>query len=114
MELWLAAIIIVAAGVLAARSMQIGVREHLRSALGTTTTAQSKDRHPTTFPPETVEAVDAAAEGLFGMVDGPEGVPAPREAEPALPPLGELTSEIAPLDLPASMRPKPRERKDDL
>jgi dTMP kinase len=114
LTLWLAAIIIVAAGVLAARSMQIGVREHLRSALGTTTTAQSKDRHPTTFPPETVEAVDAAAEGLFGMVDGPEGVPAPREAEPALPPLGELTSEIAPLDLPASMRPKPRERKDDL
>lgn len=114
LTLWLAAIIIVVAGILAARSMQIGVRERLRSALGTTTTAQSKDRHPTTFPPETVEAVDAAAEGLFGMVDGPTGVPAPREAEPALPPLGELTSEIAPLDLPASMRPKPRERKDDL
>ena len=114
LTLWLAAAIIMVAGVLAARSMQIGVREHLRSALGTTTTAQSKDRHPTTFPPETVEAVDAAAEGLFGMVDGPGGVPAPREAEPALPPLGELTSEIAPLDLPASMRPKPRERKDDL
>ena len=112
--LWLASIIIMVAGVLAARSMQIGVRERLRSALGSTTTAQSKDRHPTTFPPETVEAVDAAAEGLLGLVDGPEGVPAPREAEPALPPLGELTSEIAPLDLPASMRPKPRERGDDL
>jgi MFS family permease len=126
LTLWLASIIIVVAGVLAARSMQIGVRERLRSALGTTTTAQSKDRHPTTFPPEepapatfadqAVEAIDAAAEGLFGMVGGPQGTPdtAPREAEPSLPPLGELTSEIAPLDLPASMRPKPRERKDDL
>ena len=112
--LWLASVIIMVAGILAARSMQIGVRERLRSALGSTTTAQSKDRHPTTFPPDTVDAVDAAAEGLLGLVDGPEGVPAPREAEPALPPLGELTSEIAPLDLPASMRPKPRERKDDL
>ncbi|MFM7062531.1 MAG: MFS transporter [Actinomycetes bacterium] len=124
LTLWLASVIIMAAGILAARSMQIGVRERLRSALGTTTTSQSKDRHPTTYPPEphdgadqtsdTAGAVEAAAEGLLGLVEGPDGVPPHRRAEPAPPPLGELTSEIAPLDLPASMRPAPRERKDDL
>ncbi|MFM7063097.1 MAG: MFS transporter, partial [Actinomycetes bacterium] len=120
LTLWLAAFIIVVAGVLAARSMQLGVREGFRSALGSPTTAQSKDRHPTTFPPETdgaagtTDAVEAAAEGLLGLVDGPDGVPSHRQAEPAPPPLGELTSEIAPLDLPAALRPKPRDRKDDL
>jgi hypothetical protein len=51
---------------------------------------------------------------LFALVFVGATLTAPREAEPSLPPLGELTSEIAPLDLPASMRPKPRERKDDL
>ncbi len=119
--LWLAAFIIIVAGVLAARSMQLGVREGFRSALGSPTTAQSKDRHPTTFPPDphaedvgAAEAVEAAAEGLLGLVEGPDGVPPHRPAEPAPPPLGELTSEIAPLDLPASMRPRPRDRKDDL
>jgi len=121
LTLWLAAFIIVVAGVLAARSMQLGVREGFRNALGSPTTAQSKDRHPTTFPPDphaddvgAAEAVEAAAEGLLGLVEGPDGVPPHRPAEPAPPPLGELTSEIAPLDLPASMRPRPRDRKDDL
>ena len=121
LTLWLAAFIIVVAGILAARSMQLGVREGFRSALGSPTTAQSKDRHPTTFPPDppagavgAAEAVEAAAEGLLGLVEGPDGVPPHRPAEPAPPPLGELTSEIAPLDLPASMRPRPRDRKDDL
>lgn len=105
LTLWLASVIIMVAGVLAARSMQIGVRERLRSALSSAAgTTAAKDRHPTTFPSDDAgedgpAAVDLRQFPPAEQVGGPTAVPGP-------PPVGEVTSEIAPLDLPASLRPR--------
>ena len=104
LTLWLASLIIMVAGVLAARSMQIGVRERLRAAMATGSgTAASKDRHPTTFPPEHGPFVGGGFMSPFEpMTESVGGM----TAQPGPPPPGEVTSEIAPLDLPASLRPR--------
>ena len=105
LTLWLASVIIMVAGVLAARSMQIGVRERLRSALSPSAgTTAAKDRHPTTFPAavdddDAPEPLDLRRFPAAEQVGGPTAQPGP-------PPVGEVTSEIAPLDLPAALRPR--------
>ena len=90
--LWLAAIILMGAGVLAGRSMKLGLRAGLRDAManrtGGVTSSASRSNHPTSQAPSASEALGEVASELaegFG-IDGPtdhvadaEGGPAPTD-----------------------------------
>ena len=107
LTLWLAALILCGAGVLAGRSMRMGLREGLREglrdAIGAGSQEQARSNHPTARtavpaeagdetggdPPESaLAAAAAAAEALAAGL----GIDAPT------PP--DVTGEIAPIDLP--------------
>ena len=68
LTLWLAALILCGAGVISSRSMKLGLRENLRSGLreaigNGAAQAESRSKHPTSFP-----AGDEPAEGLGAHV----------------------------------------------
>ena len=75
LALWFAAIIIMIAGVLAARSMRIGLRAGIRSAMATTGEGGSRASHPTSFlhalggKDHHEDPVAALAEPLTAVVD---------------------------------------------
>ena len=79
LTLWFAAIIIMIAGVLAARSMRIGLREGLRSAIHTNGESGSRAIHPTSFidalggstedENQSESVAPALAEPLLAVVD---------------------------------------------
>jgi MFS family permease len=50
LALWLAAVILMLAGVLAGRSMQLGLRSGIRQAMGTNGREDSRTKHPTSWP----------------------------------------------------------------
>jgi len=75
--LWLAAIILMGAGVLAGRSMKLGLRAGLRDAManrtGGVTSSASRSNHPTSQAPSASEALGEVASELaegFG-IEGP-------------------------------------------
>ena len=75
LTLWFAAIIIMIAGVLAARSMRIGLRDGIRTAMHTTGESGSRASHPTSFlhalggSKEEEHPAAALAEPLTAVVD---------------------------------------------
>jgi dTMP kinase len=105
LTLWLAALILCGAGVLAGRSMRMGLRaglrDGLRDAIGAGSEGTARSNHPTAYPmgPVSYGSHD-------GLVDG--AIPAEEEAAEALlqgmgidgplPP--DVTGEIAPIDIP--------------
>ncbi|MBS1836179.1 MAG: MFS transporter [Actinobacteria bacterium] len=67
LTLWLAALILCAAGVIAGRSMKLGLREQLRgglrNAIGANGDERSRENHPTALP-SAAAAAEVLAEGL--------------------------------------------------
>lgn len=76
LTLWLAALIIIGAGVLSARSMQIGLREGIRGAIGNGRTG-SREKHPASLLTALTEASQPDP--------GPAAATAADEPEPAEP-----------------------------
>lgn len=80
LTLWLAALILCAAGVLASRSMKLGLREQLRgglrNAIGANGEERARENHPTAQPPGR-SAAEVLAEGL-----GIAAPPPPKSAGP--------------------------------
>lgn len=136
LTLWLAGLIILGAGVLSARSMQLGLREGLRSAIGAGEREEtSRANHPTalaappaepgtalgwTEPPPRIVLPTADPPTTDGLPDVPPGpdalLPPPyRGVDVPLPP--DVTGEIAPLDVPIAQpgrRPRaPRRDQGD-
>jgi MFS family permease len=106
LTLWLAGLIILGAGVLSARSMKMGLREGLRTAIGTAERDDaSRASHPTAIvvPPRP----DLPA---GGWTEPPPQIvlPPPYRGVSSgdLPP--DVTGEIAPLDVPLA---RPRRRR---
>jgi MFS family permease len=116
LTLWLAALILCGAGILAGRSMRLGVRAGLREGLNAISSNGGHDRaranHPTSMPPDgaagPVESTIAA-----GAQEDDESRAALRKVAEELaeglgiegPPPSDVTAEIAPLDLPHHRRP---------
>lgn len=93
LTLWLAALILCGAGVLASRSMRMGLRAGVREGLREAITAgpaldRSRSKHPTAFP--------------MGPVTGERDSGSDGDESPGndLPPPSDVTGEIAPIDLP--------------
>lgn len=82
LTLWLAALILCAAGVIASRSMKIGLRDQLRDGLrsiGSNGGERARENHPTALPPARTAAAEALAEGL-GI-----SAPLPPDSRPSSP-----------------------------
>ena len=110
LTLWLAGLIILGAGVLSARSMKMGLREGLRSAIGTVERSDaSRASHPTAIvvPPRPDLPGGGWTEPPPQIVLPPpyRGVP-----QGELPP--DVTGEIAPLDVPLARPRRRRGRRD--
>jgi dTMP kinase len=106
LTLWLAGLIILGAGVLSARAMKMGLREGLRSAIGTVERSDaSRASHPTAIvvPPRPDLPGGGWTEPPPQIVLPPPYRGAP---EGELPP--DVTGEIAPLDVPLA---RPRRRR---
>ena len=101
LTLWLAALILMGAGVLAGRSMQLGLRQGLREAMGNLGQGEERARskHPSAFssggaaggepapPPRAADALrDVAAELAGGLgIDGAPTVDPPEPSDDARP-----------------------------
>jgi dTMP kinase len=90
LTLWLAALILCGAGVLAGRSMRLGLREGFReglNAIGSGGQDKSRAKHPTALPPDGGEpaddATDGATEGVAEVAAGNDAgiADAPRDDE---------------------------------
>lgn len=103
LTLWLAALILIGAGVLAGRSMRLGLREGLREAMGSIAPGQTQSRanHPTAF--------DSGPDGEGSPAGHPGSAQGPDDAGAAL--RGVAAELAGGLGIegtdPASARPRP-------
>jgi MFS family permease len=74
LALWLAAIILMLAGVLAGRSMQLGLRSGIRQAIGANGREDARTNHPTSWPGDGAPGDSPVGEGPGdGPDDGTDG-----------------------------------------
>lgn len=107
LTLWLAALILIGAGVLSARSMRMGIRSGLKAlgAGGAAARRSAREGHPSAGGVPSGPGGDHRVPG-HPVPDqaGPDGSlppePPPIVLPPGTPPPGEVTGEIAPIDLP--------------